>query len=94
MEINKHWGKRDPDTGSPNYKSVQIGDVLSVTNTIGDHPENAVLANLHAGLAWNLLWSKELLKLVRTRFELRIDGITEEEVAHHLKVSLGNTTTR
>lgn len=85
----RHWGQRDPETGLPNYGVVQIGDVISVTNTAGDNPENAVLANLHAGLVWNLLWSQELVQLVRTQFGIRVDAISEDEIASHLKMALG-----
>lgn len=89
-----HWGQRDPETGLPNYRPVQIGNVLSVTNTSGDNPENAVLANGHAGLAWNLLWSQELVQLVRARFETRIDAITDDEVANYLQGALGEMASR
>lgn len=90
----RHWGQRDAETGLPHYRSVQIGGVLSVTNTAGDNPENAVLANLHAGLVWNLLWSQELVQLVRTRFGTRIEAISEDEIADHLKTALGEIARR
>ena len=79
-----HWGQRDPETGQPAYRSVRIGDVLSVTNTIGDHPKNAVLANQHAGLVWNLLWSQHLTQLLRERLGVSIDPVTDDDVARHL----------
>lgn len=85
----RHWGQRDPKTGLPNYRPVQIGDVISVANTAGDNPENATLANLHAGLVWNLLWSQELVQLVRSRFAARIDPITDDEIANYMKEVLG-----
>lgn len=85
----RHWGQRDPETGASKYRPVQIGNVLSVTNTAGDNPENAVLANQHAGLVWNLLWSQELVNVVRARFGTRIDAITDEEVAQYVAKALG-----
>jgi hypothetical protein len=84
----RHWGRRDPETGRPDYRPVRIGEVVSVSNTAGDHPENATLANLHAGLAWNLLWSQALVQLVRTQFSIRIDAIEAGEVASFLGGSL------
>lgn len=90
----RHWGQRDPATGRPNYRPVQIGDVISVTNTAGDNPENATLSNLHNGLAWNLLWSKELVRLVRTQFGTRIEAITDDEIADHLKEALSEMGSR
>jgi hypothetical protein len=90
----RHWGQRDSETGLPDYKAVQIGDVMSVTNTAGDNPENAVLANLHAGLVWNLLWSQELVQLVRTRFGIRIDEVSDDEMADYLKTALDKIASR
>lgn len=90
----RHWGQRDPETGLPDYRAVQIGGFMSVTNTAGDNPNNAVLANLHAGLVWNLLWSQELVQLIRTRFGTRIDAISEDEIADHLKAALGEIASR
>jgi hypothetical protein len=92
--FSRHWGQRDSKTGLPDYRAVRIGDVMAVTNTAGDHPENAVLANLHAGLVWNLLWSQELVQLVRTRFGIHIDAISEDEIAGHLKTALGEMAKR
>jgi hypothetical protein len=86
--FGSHWGRRDPETGLPNYRPVQIGDVMSVTNTAGDNPENATLANLHAGLVSNLLWSQALVQLVRERFGTPIDPITDDEIAKYLRAAL------
>ena len=90
----RHWGQRDPETGLPNYRPVQIGNVLSVANTTGDNPENATLANLHAGLVWNLLWSQDLVQLIRTRFASRIDAVTDDEVADYLRTALAEMSSR
>jgi hypothetical protein len=92
--FRRHWGQRDPETGLPKYQAVQIGDVISVTNTAGDGPENATLANLHGGLVWNLLWAQELVQLVRTQFGIPIDTITDVEVANHLRGALGEMASR
>lgn len=90
----RHWGQRDPDTGLPSYRAVRIDDVMSVTNTAGDHPQNAVLANQHAGLVWNLLWSQELVHLMRHRFGAPVDAITDQEVARFLRGALSDMASR
>lgn len=90
----RHWGQRDLETGMPNYAAAQIGNVISVTNTVGDHPENATLANLHNGLVWNLLWSKELVRLVRAHFGTRIEEITDNEIADYLGEALPKIASR
>jgi hypothetical protein len=77
----KRWGRRSADTGMPDYRAVRIGQHLSVTNTVGDSPEHAVLDNLHAGLVWNALWVQDLVELVRTQFGLPVDAISDAEVS-------------
>ena len=32
-----------------------------VRNTVGDEPRNAVIADGHAGLVWNVLWAQSLV---------------------------------
>lgn len=89
----RHWGGRDPETGRPIDKPVRIGDVLTVTNTAGNHPGNAILANQHAGLVWNLLWSQELVQLLRHRFAIPIEPITDEEIARFVGQALREVAT-
>jgi hypothetical protein len=84
----QHWGGRHADTGLPDYRPVQIGQVLAVGNSVGDHPGNAVLANQHAGLVWNLLWSQALVQLIGRQFGMRIDAIADGEIAEHLGKAL------
>lgn len=84
----RHWGERDPETGRAIDQPVRVGEVLTVTNTAGDHPRHAVLANQHAGLVWNLLWSQELVQLLRSRFRIAIDPITEAEIARFVQQAL------
>lgn len=89
----RHWGGRDLETGLPNYRTVNIGNVITVTNTAGDHPSNAALGNEHNGLVWNLLWSQELVQLMRTKFDVRIDTVTDDEVADYLRKALAELPT-
>src|SRR3546814_18716325 len=46
-----YWGGRDA-RGVPAYRNVTVGD-MHVTNTSGEDPRTAVLADGHAGLGWN-----------------------------------------
>ncbi|MGH8061817.1 MAG: GDSL-type esterase/lipase family protein [Pseudoxanthomonas sp.] len=73
-----HWGGRDA-RGSAAYHELVVGD-LHVRNTAGDEPHNAVLADGHAGTAWNAEWARSLVELLNSRFHLGIAPITEAEV--------------
>ena len=84
----KHWGRRGADTGRPEYQPVRIGPGLLVTNTMGDSPEHAVLANGHAGLAWNVLWVQHLVDIVRNQFGVAIDGISDGEVQRFVEACI------
>jgi hypothetical protein len=74
------WGRRGPD-GTPAFKTVAIGGKLRVTNTIGDEPNNAELADHHGGLVWNALWAQSLVMRLREAFDLPLTPISDEEVA-------------
>jgi len=73
------WGGRTPD-GRPAYHPLSLGPGLLVTNTTGDHPSNAALADGHAGTAWNAKWAQALVKLIDDSFGLGIPPITDDEV--------------
>ncbi len=75
----KRWGARDA-RGGPAYHELVVGG-LHVRNTAGDAPRNAVLADGHAGTAWNAEWARSLVELLNSRFNLGIAPITEAEVA-------------
>jgi len=79
-----HWGSRSAD-GKPNYKTVEIGPELRVTNTIGDDPRNAVLADLHPGLVWNALWAQALVARLCETFDLPLTPIGDEELRRFLE---------
>lgn len=78
--FRNHWGTRNAD-GAPAYKTVIIGEKLRVTNTVGDEPNNAELADHHAGLVWNALWAQALVSRLREAFDLRLAPISDEDVA-------------
>ena len=67
--------------GAPAYGSVAILDELKVANTAGDAPANAVLANEHAGMVWNVLWVQELVALMRRDLGVELTPIEDAERA-------------
>jgi hypothetical protein len=73
------WGSRTAD-GKPVYKTVAIGPTLRVTNTAGDDPRNALLADHHAGLVWNTLWAQSLVARLNEAFGLALTPISDNEV--------------
>lgn len=80
------WGTRRPD-GTPEYRAVVIGEKLRVTNSVGDEPDNAVLADGHAGLVWNALWAQSLVSRLREVFDLPLTPISDDELARFAAAS-------
>lgn len=75
------WGSRGT-AGEPAYKTVEIGGVLQVgNNKLGNAPDNALLADDHAGLVWNVLWAQALVARLKEAFNLPLTPIGDEEVA-------------
>ena len=72
------WGSRGAD-GRPRYRDVDIGR-LRISNTQGDAPSHAVLADGHAGSAWNALWAGALVGLIDSHFGARIPAVEESEL--------------
>lgn len=81
-----HWGGRDA-RGLPAYRTVTVGD-MHVTNTSGDDPRNAVLADGHAGLVWNVLWAKAMVDLLNAEFDAGIAPLTDSEVASFITTTI------
>jgi len=76
-----HWGAQaSPDDLDP-QTTIEIGGRLKVSNTRGDDPHNALLADDHGGLAWNALWAQALLARMREAFDLPLTPISDAEVA-------------
>lgn len=73
-----HWGRRAAD-GSPAYRDVLVGGIR-ISNTQGDAPCHAVLADGHAGTAWNGLWAQALVELMDRRFNAGITPIRDAEL--------------
>lgn len=74
------WGTRDAQ-GRPAYRPVVLASGLQVTNTIGDEPHHAVIADGHAGLVWNVLWAQSLVELLNQRLGMAITPIGDAEVS-------------
>lgn len=85
--FDRLWGGRGVD-GKPNYRTVSIGEHLKVTNTAGDAPENTVLANDHAGTAYNVLWVRSLVDLMRSSFNIPISSIADSEIQTFVAATL------
>ena len=77
------WGGRNEE-GKPAYKVVRVGSGLEVTNTLGDHPRNAVVADGHAGTVFNFLWAQSLVALLNSAFDLRLTPIGDAEGAQFI----------
>jgi hypothetical protein len=75
-----HWGSRDAN-GKLVYKSVNLGGAVSVTNTRGDDPRNAVLADDHGGVVYNALWARRSIEAMNSAFSLNLTPITLAEIA-------------
>jgi hypothetical protein len=76
----QRWGGRD-GRGRPAYKTVTLSSGFQVTNSKGDYPSHAVIADGHAGAAFNALWAQSLIALVNARFGFHITPISDAEVA-------------
>lgn len=76
-----YWGGRN-SKGHPAYRTVNLCGDIPVTNSQGDHPKNAVVADGHAGTAWNGLWARSLVDLTNQKFGLNIMPITQTEITY------------
>lgn len=74
-----HWGGRDA-AGQPAYRTLAFGP-LAVTNSVGDDPRHATLADGHAGTVWNALWAQSLVALLRERFAVDVAPLGDAELA-------------
>ena len=81
------WGGRAAD-GTPAYREVGIGGRYAICNSQGDAPRNAVLADGHAGTAWNALWAKAMVHLLNHRFQAGIAPIGQAELVPWLQAGM------
>jgi hypothetical protein len=78
--FRRWWGARSSD-GRPAYRCVSLGGRATVSNTQGDGPVHAVLADGHAGTVWNGLWARNLVTVLNTSFGAGVPPISIEEIA-------------
>ena len=69
------WGGRDPASGRPAYRAVDVGGAEPVTNTAGDHPRNMALGDGHAGTIANGLWLRELIRVTEAAWDLGLNQV-------------------
>ena len=86
------WGQRDAQ-GRPDYKTVHLSPGWAITNTSGDDPHNVFLADSHAGVVWNTLWTQYFVTSLNAAFGLHIKPITDAEVVDFLRPSFRADTT-
>lgn len=79
------WGSRDAQ-GRPAYKTVAIGPKLRVTNSLGDAPVHAMLADGHNGLVWNVLWAQALVRHLHDVARMPITPIGDDEVERFVRL--------
>jgi hypothetical protein len=84
------WGARD-QAGKPAFKTLVIGNLLRVTNTAGDTPDNALLADSHYGLAANTVWAQALVARLNEAFGLKLTPISDAEVLRFLESVIGTS---
>ena len=84
----QRWGGRDAD-GKPAQRNLTLASGLVVSNTMGDEPQHAVIADGHAGLVWNVLWAQSLVALLNQRFGLGLTPIDDQEVARFVEQTRG-----
>lgn len=80
------WGERD-DRGRPLYKTLHLSPGWAVTNTSGDDPHNALVADGHCGVVWNTPWAQHLVTSLNAAFGLHLKPITDAEVIGFLQPS-------
>lgn len=80
------WGARDA-RGRPLYRTVHLSAGWAITDSSGDDPHNAVVADGHAGVVWNTLWAQSLVTSLNTAFGLHLAPITDTEVVTFLQRS-------
>lgn len=80
------WGQRD-DRGRPLYKTVHLSRGWAITNTSGDDPHNALVADGHGGVVFNVLWAQHLVDSLNTAFGLHLKRISDAEAIRFLDPS-------
>lgn len=77
--FRSRWGERDSQ-GGPQYRPLVLGSRLTVEHGQGDVPTKSVLADGHAGAAWNALWARSMVEFLNSEFRTSITPITMLDV--------------
>jgi len=83
----RHWGGRDRN-GEPAFRPVVIGKTFAVNFASGDDPKNAMTADEHGGVVWNVLWARHLVDLINAKFGNGIRPITDHDVEEFLRPAI------
>lgn len=65
-----------------------IGNV-KISNTLGDHPSNLVLADYHAGTIYHGLWLNHLIAQLNVHFDLGLGQLADSEIVQLIEGALG-----
>ena len=74
------WGPRTANNVL-GHKVINIGGKLTLTFSLGNEPNHAVLLDRHAGMAWNALWAQSLVMRLREAFDVPISPISDAELS-------------
>lgn len=75
--LNRFGGRLD----SSLVDSIILDKRIQISNTMGDHPANLVLADKHAGTVINGLWLMNVISQINTQFDLNLTSPSEKEIA-------------
>ncbi len=67
------------------YAPVAIGPNVRISHALGNEPHHSVLADGHAGTAWNAMWVQSLVRLLNERFKLGIAPIQDDELRRYVE---------
>ncbi len=75
----RYWGGRDAD-GKPDYRSLEISENYSISNTQGDSPEHAIIGDGHSGTMANAVWVRDLVDFLNRQWSLNLPSIATNEL--------------
>lgn len=82
---DRQWFRQRFGSRHDGYRTVRIGPTACIEHAVGDDPRHSVLADGHAGTAWNAMWVQSLIELLDRRFAMRIPAITDAELGRYVE---------
>ena len=76
----EYWGNRDEE-GKPHFRSVSLGGKVAIAHTQGNHPQNMVLEDGHAGTVTNGLFARHMVRRINNAFGLGLSPLLDSEIA-------------